>query len=267
MTLVNLTRKLRSKDSHCDGTRTGLQLINELSAFYPDELDAVVRDVKETLEILREHQAIFATSYEYEFCICAIFYNESAIIKQWIEHHLLFGCQHFYLIDNNSTDNTVDVLEEYISKGLVTLVDEPRPYRQHFAYDEYFLSKIRDETRWIAIIDIDEYLYPRNGEGDIRQVLENNNNVDALAVPWLHFGSSGHIAQPENIVDSFIWRCDYNKKGWTSFKTLGRTASLAYADPDKIGTPEGRVLGIHSQRLKPGSNFIPSFSRHHRFVL
>ena len=37
--------------------------------------------------------------------IIAMFKNESYIIEQWIQHYLLEGVNHFYLIDNGSTDD------------------------------------------------------------------------------------------------------------------------------------------------------------------
>ena len=36
----------------------------------------------------------------YNLSILAMFKNESWIIKEWIEHYLLEGVDHFYLIDN-----------------------------------------------------------------------------------------------------------------------------------------------------------------------
>ena len=42
---------------------------------------------------------------EYYLSIVAIFKNESWILKEWIEHYLNQGVDHFFLIDNGSTDN------------------------------------------------------------------------------------------------------------------------------------------------------------------
>ncbi|MCB2216506.1 glycosyltransferase family 2 protein [Desulfofustis glycolicus] len=197
-------------------------------------------------------------NYRYEFSICMIFRNERCVLREWLDHHLLFGCQHFYLIDNGSTDASSLLVQPYVEKGLVDLVHDPRPYRQWFAYDEHFLPKIRNETKWIAVIDADEFLYPRHG-GTLAETLRAREDIDALAVPWLLFGSNGHLAQPEQIVDSFLQRADYDQIGWTSFKTVVRTEALAAPPANHLLSWDASVMGIHSHRIKPGAVFKPSF--------
>ena len=41
----------------------------------------------------------------YKLSVGTIFKNEEHIIKEWIEHYLYHGVEHFYLIDDNSDDN------------------------------------------------------------------------------------------------------------------------------------------------------------------
>ena len=41
----------------------------------------------------------------YYLSILAIFKNEAMNLKEWIEHYILNGVEHFYLINNGSTDN------------------------------------------------------------------------------------------------------------------------------------------------------------------
>ncbi len=213
------------------------------------------------LGITKENSNTKVRTYNYDFSICAIFYNESVLLKEWLDHHLLFGCQHFYLINNASTDESEAILQPYIEKGLVDIVDEPRRHRQHFAYDEFFLERIVKETRWIAVIDLDEFLYPRDGSWDIRDVLAKLPSVDAFAVPWLLFGSSGHVNQPDSIVNDFLYRQHYRAAGFTSFKTIARSDALAVSSVTKQRSWDQYVLGIHSHRLKGGRIMEPSFPR------
>ena len=61
--------------------------------------------------------------------VLAIFKNETMNLKIWIEHYLWQGVEHFYLIDNNSDDEPLKILKEYIQlnsvvfylKGLIIL--------------------------------------------------------------------------------------------------------------------------------------------------
>ena len=57
----------------------------------------------------------------YYLSVGAMFKNESHSMKEWLEHYILHGVDHFYLIDDGSTDSYMDILKEYIDRGLVTL--------------------------------------------------------------------------------------------------------------------------------------------------
>ena len=54
--------------------------------------------------------------------ILSMFKNESMIIKDWIEHYLKEGVQHFYLIDNGSTDDYLEKIKIY--EKYITLVKD-----------------------------------------------------------------------------------------------------------------------------------------------
>ena len=45
--------------------------------------------------------------------VLAIFKNEGMNIKEWIEHYIWQGIEHFYLINNDSTDNYKKILLPY----------------------------------------------------------------------------------------------------------------------------------------------------------
>ena len=51
----------------------------------------------------------------YKLSIISMFKNESSIIKQWIEHYLEEGVEHFYLIDNGSTDDYNTQIKDYMN--------------------------------------------------------------------------------------------------------------------------------------------------------
>jgi hypothetical protein len=51
-----------------------------------------------------------------DYCIVAIFLNESEIMEEWINHYIKEGCKKFFLIDNGSTDNYKDILHNMAIK-------------------------------------------------------------------------------------------------------------------------------------------------------
>ena len=60
---------------------------------------------------------IHATETEYLLSICAIFKNEGHYLKEWIEFHKLQGVEHFFLYNNNSTDDYEQVLYQSLNEG------------------------------------------------------------------------------------------------------------------------------------------------------
>ena len=65
-----------------------------------------------------------------ELAVCAIFREEAPFLDEWIAFHVGVGATHFYLYNNFSTDNYKQVLEPWIARGTVTLIDWPRPVGQ-----------------------------------------------------------------------------------------------------------------------------------------
>ena len=60
-----------------------------------------------------------ASAYRHEIAMVSISKNEAPYIKEWIEFHKFVGFTKFYFYDNESEDNTVDILKPYIDSGLV----------------------------------------------------------------------------------------------------------------------------------------------------
>lgn len=135
-------------------------------------------------------------SLEYELSIGAIFRDEGPYLKEWIEYHRLVGVEHFYLYNNLSKDKYREVLQPYIDQGIVDLVDIPRESEslhrwnaiQSGAYYQA-IKKAKNESKWLAIIDIDEYLVPTE-DVKLTELLKEYESYSGLAVNWVVFGTS-----------------------------------------------------------------------------
>lgn len=129
--------------------------------------------------------------YRYNVSLCAIFKDEADYLKEWIEYHRIVGVERFYLYNNKSTDNYMEILQPYIEQGIVFLKEWPKPQSQMAAYQD-FMDNYSSETRWIGFIDIDEYVVP-NVDDNIYDFLRKFNNRPAVIVYWKCFGTSGRI--------------------------------------------------------------------------
>ena len=167
----------------------------------------------------------------YYFTIGAIFKNESHILKEWIDHYFMRGVDHIYLINENSTDNFMDALTPYINEKKITLYNSK--YKEKWVdmqtdlYNEFFQKHLK-ETKWFGILDLDEFLYSPN-EINIKNILKECETYNQLHVNWVHFGSSGHISQPDLVVPNFLLRGEYNSKHngpdgrYNSYKSIVKT--------------------------------------------
>jgi hypothetical protein len=140
--------------------------------------------------------------YSYYLTVCAIFNNEGPWLKEWLEYHKLIGVEHFTLYNNGSNDNYLEVLGPYIRSGEVTLIDWPTPYlgKEVWAWVDKVqvpaymdcIKHMKGVARWVAFIDIDEFIVPRKHD-DLVSFLEEydrDSTLGGLTVNWSCYGAS-----------------------------------------------------------------------------
>lgn len=133
---------------------------------------------------------------KYNVSICAIFRDEAIYLKEWIEFNMLAGVEHFYLYNNFSADNYLEVLQPYIEEGIVSLKDWPIKQGQMTAYQDFFDSNSH-ETKWVGLIDIDEFVIP-NKCNDIYDFLKKFEDRPSVIIYWKVIGSGGLISRDSN---------------------------------------------------------------------
>ena len=121
--------------------------------------------------------------------VCAIAKDEGPYFQEWIEWHLSQGVERFYIYDNESSDGTREILEPYIQKGIVVYKYWPGYRRQLAAYDDC-LENYRFDSRWIAFIDLDEFIVPIK-DASIPDFLKRFENFAGVEINWLIYGSGG----------------------------------------------------------------------------
>lgn len=136
---------------------------------------------------------------------CAIYRNEARYLAEWLEFHRLVGFERFYLYNNASTDEHRDVLETFVRDGFVDVTDWPIHPAQIQAYDDC-LKRAREETRWLAFFDIDEFCYSPLGR-PVPEVLGEYEAHPGLGINIVVFGTSGHVEAPEGpVIENYVRR-------------------------------------------------------------
>lgn len=144
--------------------------------------------------------------------VVCIVKNESAYIGEWLQFHILQGATDFIIYDNGSTDRTTDVARDYAKGATCTVVpwrtfalgDEHNFSIQSLAYG-HALCNFGPDLRWMAFIDIDEFLFSPSGAllPDVLTSLA----LPAIAIPWLNFGPNGHQSKPPGLVIENYTEC------------------------------------------------------------
>lgn len=205
--------------------------------------------------------------------ICAIYRDEAAYLREWIEFHLVVGVERFFLYDNGSVDDHHDVLAPYIEAGIVALHDWPMAQGQLPAY-EHCIAEHGPESRWIAFVDLDEFLFSPTGR-PLPEVLAGYEQWPAIGVNWAVYGPSGHVEKPRGLViESYLERLNVaaNKtiKSIVDPARVARCAGVHRFVYDRLGTVDenhypifgGQTKSVSFERLRINHYFTKSLEEH-----
>ena len=137
-------------------------------------------------------------SPDHYLAACAIYRDEARYLAEWIEFHRLVGFERFFLYDNLSSDDHLEVLEPYIEEGLVVVHEWPEVPGQMPAYD-HCLATHGEAARWIGFFDIDEFVFSPTHR-PVSEVLRDYEQWPGVCVNLPRFGTSGHRTRPDGLV-------------------------------------------------------------------
>ena len=133
---------------------------------------------------------------KYRISLCGMFKNEGLFLKEWVEYYIMIGVDHLYMYNNNSDDNYLEILQPYIDEGFVTLVDWTENHAQIEGYKNCF-DRFRNETQWLAFIDLDEFIVPRK-DNDINEWIKRYERYPSVLLYWKMFGTGGKMKHDAN---------------------------------------------------------------------
>ncbi|MEL7140285.1 MAG: glycosyltransferase family 2 protein [Pseudomonadota bacterium] len=174
--------------------------------------------------------------------IAAIFKDEAPYLEEWIEFHALLGVRAFFLYDNGSTDGSAALLEAGGFSAEVTRLPwwsfDGMQGTQQLAH-AHMLGNFAADFRWVAFIDVDEFLMPAEGES-LPATLERFQHLPCVSLPWICFGPNGHKVRPEGLViESYTERAalphDPRQFSLLRFKSIVDPAAVIRAGTHHFG--------------------------------
>ena len=142
-----------------------------------------------------------------DLAVTAIYRWEADYLREWVAFHRLVGVERFFLYDNRSEDSHRVELAPFIADGSVVLHDWPMFPGQAPA-NNHCLAKHGAEARWIAFIDVDEFLFSPTGR-PVPEVLERFADRPGVGVSRAWMGTAGHERKPDGpVLANFDSRLD-----------------------------------------------------------
>ena len=185
--------------------------------FNGEELEEkIAEDFERFNEVIKES----CNLNDNKLSIVCIIRNEGRYIREWINFHRVVGVSHFYIYDNESTDDIQEVLKPFIKKNLVTLISYPGDCVQLKAYNDA-IENFKYETKYMAFIDADEFITPIDPKKKIYEIIEEVNELSkgkfylpsmkfaGVAVNWMTYGSSHYKESPKGyVIENYLWRAE-----------------------------------------------------------
>ncbi|MDR3073291.1 MAG: glycosyltransferase family 92 protein [Deltaproteobacteria bacterium] len=136
----------------------------------------------------------------YYLGLCAIIKDETPFLEEWVAYHMHLGVEAFYLYDNGSRTpvrETLRPFERFHTRESLRIHNAPGERIQMITYG-HCLAAYAGKCRWIAFMDLDEFVVPKRHES-IPGMLEEFEPYAGLALNWQVFGSNGHLTRPEGL--------------------------------------------------------------------
>ena len=160
----------------------------------------ILRDDAECPEMA--HDA-FISTIQQRVGIMTIAKNESKYIREWLDYHYKLGVDEFFIIDNNDEgdDSLAKVIAPVANKYRIRSFDLRgrdalvKVGMQKGAYNQVvnMIQRVRIPIDWLAVIDIDEFLY-FDGK-NIKEFLYQDKfkDTDVIHINWRIYDDNDQI--------------------------------------------------------------------------
>jgi hypothetical protein len=159
--------------------------------------------------------------YKFRFSIVLPVKNENDYLIDFIKYYKYHGVDHFYFYDNDSQIPVKETLKDYLS--ICTITDFSGVGIQMQVYSHY-LENYKKDSKWIAVVDIDEFIFPKK-HNKIIDFLEENEKYDAIAINWLMFGDGNNLKKVDGpLIKNYLYS---QVKQHPNFKTIYKTEAIS----------------------------------------
>ena len=165
--------------------------------------------------------------------------NGAEHVTSFVRHHQELGVKHIILLDNGSTDGTVDLARAF---GGVTILRTRRPYRTYETVLKRYLVRRFARGRWSLMVDIDErFDYPFSDRMGLQALLTylNRNGYTAVLAQMLDLFSEEPLGRPPTASHGAL------EERYPYYDT-----SAVERHPYRFGTPANPTIRMHAGGIR-----------------
>lgn len=204
----------------------------------------ITKYVDELKEYISKPLRNIDTKY-YFISIVVMFRYEDDYIEEWLYYYIMQGIEHFFMYSNHNTKKTLQILKPFIDKGYITLIEWDNSVLNNISescrrkkwndYSKYstqnlafmdFVKNHKFKTKWIIKVDIDEFIYSKDTELKIKDVL-NDSSRKYYKVPRIDFGNNYHKTKPEGFIIENYTKSELKP---SSYKVIALTEFISEDD-------------------------------------
>lgn len=201
--------------------------------------------------------------------------NESLRMTYFLKHYTALGVDRFFIVDNNSTDNTTSLALQHDNVHVFRIKES---FRDHWNWMQYMLETY-GRNSWCVVVDVDELLaYPCSEKINLPALigyLEANNFTAMQAIlldmyPTSALQDAVYYTKDDPLsvcthFDSEIKRSEYitfDYKTWKMFRTSGfiggmRQRVFGNGSEERFCLTKNPLLKYHEKTyLSPGMHAI-----------
>ena len=197
-------------------------------------------------------------------------------LEEWINFYLLQGVEYFVIYDFGSKDHTPEIIQPYIKRGIVEYAYFNNKFVKYnyskgpawfetltLQYRFSIVNAYQNFSKWMCFFDLDEFVYPKDKNKNLLDVLQDYEDFGGLHVNWKMFGDSGEKFKKNNLViDTFNKRASLDHHENDHCKPISR---LDRIDLERTRqTPNAHFFiykdefyGVNEHKEKIGMNISP----------
>ncbi|NKQ35567.1 MAG: glycosyltransferase family 2 protein [Chloroflexi bacterium] len=168
-----------------------------------------------------------------ELAVFCLLRDGELYVHSFMRHYLALGAKHIFLLDNGSTDRTLELARQY---SQVTILRSRLPFRTHkMALRHYLIRRFAAPNRWALYVDVDELFdYPYSDVVPLPDFLGylRRYGYTAVVAYMLDMFSDGPLAQLDSDIEDDL-------PGKYRFYDLSDVVKMDYYFPrNELPTPE-----------------------------